>query len=168
MDFYEVVRKRRSVRGFTSDPISRESLQRIGEALRVTPSACNLQPWEFRVVLNAEMRRRICAVYTQPWLAEAPAIVVAIGNPDAAWKRREGGSSIDIDIGIAMEHVVLAAEAEGLATCWICAYEVDKMNKALGVTPPLTCLAISPLGTAAKTSAMPPRRPLEQLFQIVE
>ena len=167
MDFYDVIRGRHSVRGYMSEPIPQESLQRIGEALMAAPSACNLQPWEFWVVLNPEIRRKICAVYSQPWLAQAPAIIVAIGNPEAAWKRREGTSIVDVDIGIAMEHVVLAAEAEGLGTCWICAYEINKMNRALALHPPHTVIAISPLGKPAQKPAPPPRRPLEQLFKVV-
>ena len=168
MDFYDVIRNRRSVRAYKGDAIKPDSLQRIGEALRAAPSACNLQPWEFRVVLNPDMRKKICGVYSQPWLAQAPAIVAAIGNTAAAWKRREGTSIIDMDVGVAMEHVVLAAEAEGLGTCWICAYEIEKMNKALGVEPPLTVLAISPLGYPVQKGSQPPRRPLEHLFKVVE
>ncbi len=168
MEFYDVVRKRKSIRAYNGDPIDKESLKRIGEAVNLAPSACNIQPWSFRIITNSEIRKSICSVYKNAWLAQAPAIVVALGNKDAAWKRLEGGSIIDVDIGIAMEHLVLAATAEGLGTCWICAYDVKRMNSVLGILPPWEVLAISPLGKPAENPEARKRKKTEEVFRIIE
>ena len=55
MDFYDVVKSRRSVRSYEGDAVDRESLGRICEAVMWAPSACNIQPWMFRIVLNREI-----------------------------------------------------------------------------------------------------------------
>lgn len=167
MEFYETVKKRRSIRGYKSDPVPEAALRRIGEAVRLAPSACNLQPWKFRVVTNPELRAAICAVYTREWLAEAPAIVVALGNSEACWKRLEGKPIIDMDIGIVMEHLVLAAAAEGLGTCWVCAYDVNRMNHALNIIPPWSVYAISPLGYASVEPAKLDRKSHDEIFMVV-
>ena len=146
MKFYDVVKSRRSVRSYTGDAIDRESLGRICEAVRWAPSACNLQPWMFRVVLNCETRNKICSVYKGDWLKKAPGIVLALGNRDIAWKRVEGNSIIDMDIGIAMEHFVLAAAAEGLGTCWICAFDQDRAHRQFALSPEWEVVAMTPLG----------------------
>ena len=168
MDFYDVVKSRRSIRSYKSDAIDREALGRICEAVRWAPSACNIQPWMFRIVLNREIRNNICSVYKGEWLKKAPGIVLALGNRDVAWKRVEGNSIIDVDIGIAMEHLILAAAAEGLSTCWICAFDVKKMGSVTGVLPPWEVLAISPLGKAAQIPDAPKRKPSEEIFKIIE
>ncbi len=168
MEFYDVIKQRRSIRGYQDKPVPADALQRIGEAVNLAPSACNLQPWKFLVVENKEFRDRICQIYSQPWLAEAPAIVVAFGNNEICWKRLEGDPIAAMDIGIAMEHFVLAAAAEGLGTCWICAYNVAAMNEALQVKSPWTTMAISPLGYAAKDPVPLKRKKLSDVFEVMK
>lgn len=168
MEFYEVLKKRRSIRSFKNDAIPQKSLDKIAEATNAAPSACNKQPWSFRIVMNKEIRAKICECYKGAWLGEAPAIIIAMGNFEDCWKRLEGTPITDIDMGIAMEHVVLAATAEGLGTCWICAYDVAAMNKALNIMKPWSVLAISPLGYPNQQPEMPKRKPIDQIFQIIK
>ena len=168
MDFYDVIKDRRSVRSYKSDPIPQDAIDRIVEAVHCAPSACNLQPWSFRLVLNEKKKSDICACYGGKWLAEAPAIIVALGNVETAWKRPEGTPITDIDMGIAMEHIVLAATAEGLGTCWICAYKQEEMNKAMHIIHPWSVLAISPLGYPNETPEMKPRKPKNEIFKIIQ
>ncbi len=168
MEFYDVIKKRRSVREYDPDKkIPKEALLRIGEAVRLAPSACNIQPWTFRVVFDIAARSRMAKVYKRDWFARAPAVVLAIGNREKAWKRLEGNSIIDIDIAIAMEHFILAATAEGLGTCWICAYDVEKMNKAAGIVAPWSVLAVSPLGYPDDNKTPPDKKPLDELFKVL-
>ena len=167
MDFYDVIKKRRSIRSYKSDPVPEESIQRIAEAVYFAPSACNMKPWKINLVTDPELRAQIAANYTQPWLAEAPAIAVIIGNNKQCWQRFEGNPAVDIDVGIAMEHLVLAATAEGLATCWICAYEIKKMNTVLNVTDPWNVLAISPLGYSNAPPKDVPHKDINKIFEVI-
>lgn len=149
MDFYDVLKKRRSIRSYKSDPVPPESLQRILEAVQCAPTACNRQPFKFFIVKEETVRKKLASVYCEDWLNTAPVIVAAASNESLAWRRREGDSIADADTAIAMEHFVLAAAAEGLGSCWICAFERAKANAALGLeNSSWNVFAISPLGYA--------------------
>jgi nitroreductase len=168
MEFYEVIKKRQSIRSYKSNPVPKDSLDKIAESLQYAPSACNLQPWSFRIVTNEKLKADICACYGGKWLAEAPAIIVALGNVDTCWKRPEGTPIIDIDMGIAMEHVVLAATAEGLGTCWICAYNGAEMDKAMNIMKPWSVLAVSPLGYPDTLPERKEHKPKDEIFKIID
>lgn len=171
MDIYKVFRERHSCREFTNQSIPMEALQRMGEAVNLAPTACNLQPFEIQVVFNDELRAKIAAVYFRDWLRSTPAIVVAIGDRAAAWKRIEGDSILDVDIGIVMEHFVLAAQAEGLGTCWVCAFNRAEMDAVMGLTnTERTVVAISPLGYPFEQKTpeqRPARKPLDEVYKII-
>jgi len=168
MEFYDVIKNRHSIRGYKSDAIPTDALERIAEAVSLSPSACNRQPWLFRIVLKPEIRAKICELYTQPWLKEAPAIAVALGNNDECWKRLEGTPITDVDIGIAMEHLVLAATAEGLGSCWICAFDRKKMAEALGVMAPWNVVAITPLGYPNAAPRDIKRKNINEVFAVID
>ncbi len=168
MEFYEVLETRKSVRSYTNQEISEDTLNRIGKAVQLAPSACNKQPWRFLIVFNEKTKAEICKCYSREWLAQAPAIVVALGNNDEAWKREGETPITEIDVAIAMEHLVLAASAEGLGTCWVCAYEKAKLNKALNIIKPWDVLAISPLGYPAKEGKHIPKKDIKDIFQVLK
>ncbi len=168
MDFYEVIRNRRSIRNYKPDPVPEESLARIAEAVALAPSACNRQPYKFLVIRNQAELDAIRTACPQRLLANAPVIVAALGDASSAWKRPGGESILDVDVGIAMEHLVLAAEAENLATCWVCAYDQAKVDAAVGVEAPWTVVALSPLGYAAAPAGAIMRKKTEDIFQIVD
>ncbi len=81
--------------------------------------------------------------------------------------RFEGDPIVQVDVGIAMEHLILAATAEGLATCWICAFEIEKMNATLNVTGDWNVLAISPLGYSDATPKDVPHKDINKIFEII-
>lgn len=171
MEFYETIRTRRSARGYQPEkPVPNESLARIAEAIDLAPSACNRQPVKFLFVRNPELRAKICGVYQAAWLKEAPVIAVVLGCDEKAWHRLEGDSIVPVDAAIAMEHFMLAAAAEGLGTCWICAFRRDEMDKILGVAgSPWRSVAISPLGYA-KAGAVGPlfRKNVQEMVQVID
>jgi nitroreductase len=150
MDFYETLHTRRSVRAYTDDRVPEDVLHRVLDAARIAPSACNLQPWRFLVLTSPEKRALACSCYPRaPWLAQAPVIVVALGSREKAWKRLNGQSAHTIDVSIALEHLVLAAAAEGLGTCWICAFDQDRLAQAFALEPEWEAVAMTPLGYPA-------------------
>lgn len=166
MDFYEVVHNRRSIRGFKPDTISQEVFDRIFEAVRVAPSACNIQPWKFLVLQSPEQRALVQSVYHGPWLKEAPLLVVALGNRKLAWKRLNHTPSHVIDVSIAMEHLVLAATAEGLGTCWICAFDQDLMHTKLELGHEWEVVALTPLGYPDAAPSPFHRKELTDIMEI--
>ncbi len=169
MEFYDVISTRRSIRNYADRPVPDDALNRIAEAAVLAPTACNRQPFKILAVRNAELRAAICAACPQRFLPEAPVILVALGDMKNAWRRAgDDHSIVELDLGIVFEHVVLAAAAEGLATCWVCAYERKRMDAALHLEESWSALAISPLGYASGPAAPIGRKPLEDLFEIID
>ena len=74
MDVLEAIRVRRSVRDYAARAIPGEVMDRMRQALRSAPSACNIQPWHFILVSDHGIRHQIAkAANDQLWMAEAPA-----------------------------------------------------------------------------------------------
>lgn len=128
LPFLELVKKRSSCRSYRPDPVPRELIERIIEAARLAPSACNSQPWRFAVVTDSEHRTRLVDDGFLPglgmkWAAGAPALIVlGIHRSLITHKVAPKISGVDyamVDIGIAGEHAVLQATELGLGTCWV-------------------------------------------------
>ena len=169
MDFYEVLKNRRSIRGFDSQrAIPADALERIMYAVQCAPSACNRQPWRFEIVFNADLRKAIGECYPKSWLLEAPAIVVAMADYSSCWTRLEGTPAAEIDLGIAMEHLVLAAAAENLGTCWICAFEKARLNEVMHVQAPWSVEAITPLGYGNSAPRDLKYKAVDEIFKVVK
>ena len=167
MEFYDVLKARRSIRGYLQKDVPDDSLAKIMEAVRLAPTACNKQPFKILLVKNSGTREKICGVYTQKWLAQAPVIAVALANESQAWHRLEGDSAANIDVSIAMEHFVLAAAEEGLGTCWICAFNRLALDLALEIAPPWKSFAISPLGYANAEPRNNLSKSVDELFEVI-
>lgn len=163
MNFYETISQRRSVRQYKSTPVEPEKLDRIWAAVRLAPSACNLQPWRFLVLRSPEVRARVKPIL-QEWTAPAPLLVVAMGNRNLAW-RRDGQSIHELDVAIAFEHLVLAATAEGLGTCWICAFNRPAMTQALRLEPEWDPVAVTPLGYPDDPSPRTARKSVSEMVR---
>jgi nitroreductase len=161
MNLYQAIAGRRSSRNFKPTAVSDQQMARIWEAVRQAPSACNLQPWHFLVVKSPEVRARVGKVL-QPWAMTAPVIVIALGNKNTAW-RRDGQSYHEVDVAIAVEHLILAAAAEGLGSCWICAFNRLSMSKALGLGPEWDPVVAIPIGYADDPSPGTERKPLKEI-----
>lgn len=168
MDFYQILEHRRSIRSYMPDPVPDTALMHIAAAVRCAPSACNKQPWRFLIIRRPDLRARVAACYHNAFLGTAPAIVAVLGNREACYVRKEGDLSLDIDVGIAMEHLVLAATAEGLSTCWICAYERKQVERVLDVAAPWTVVALTPLGYAAEPPKPINYKPTAEIFQVID
>ena len=124
----EAVARRVSCRAYQATPVTEAHMTQILEAARLAPSACNQQPWRFAVVRDRDARRRIVEDGFLPgikmtWALDAP-IHVVIGMERSFVTHRIAASVSGVnypwvDIGIAGEHLVLAATELGLGTCWI-------------------------------------------------
>jgi len=158
MNVMDAVKNRRSVREYADRPIPPEILQRLRDALRYAPSACNYQPWKFIFIQEESQRRAVTQTCKgQNWIAGAPLIVVACGFPDRAYPSMGGvGNSIDIDLAIALDHLSLVAVAEELGTCWIGAFEESALKKVLKVPQEAKIAALMPVGYPARSNLIHP------------
>ncbi|MDR4496712.1 MAG: nitroreductase family protein [Candidatus Scalindua sp.] len=146
MDFYEVIRQRRSIRSYKPDPVEEDKLNRILNAALLAPSAANKQPLYLFVIRNDKIKRKLKEAYSQKWFFTAPIIICACALPDKAWKRGDGKLYVDVDVAIAMDHLVLAASNEGLGTCWIAAFKSQVVKDVLNIQDNVEPLILTPLG----------------------
>jgi nitroreductase len=165
MDIYGAIKKRTSVRGYRPTPVEEEKLMRILDAARLAPSGKNGQPWTFIVVRDAQTRAKLVeACRGQAFVGEAPVVVCVCGREELAYQKMGGyWNSLPVDIGISLEHLMLAAAAEGLGTCWVGAFVEEDVRKLLEVPAEIKIVALTPIGYPAEEHAFRPRKKLEEI-----
>ncbi len=167
MEFSEVIARRRSVRHFnTKLAVTEEDVTALLKAAVTAPTAGNIQPWRFVVVRSADARERLAAVMRQPWSTAAPVVIVVCVDPRpcAARYGARGEMLYAIqDTAAAVENILLTAVDRGLASCWVGAFDESAVREAIGVTSPITPIAVLPIGHSAEAAGKPARRPLEEV-----
>ncbi len=172
--FMEIVRSRRSIRRYLPKPLERDRVLDCLEAARLAPSASNVQPWRFIVVDNPEIKDRLAreafsGIYkASMFAAQAPVIVVVLAQADFVTnqigRRLQGTSFHLIDIGIAVEHLILRAEDLGIATCWMGWFDTRKVRKVLAIPRKYKVTALVPMGYAAsRPPRESPRKPMAEI-----
>lgn len=182
MEFFEVIRNRRSIRRFKSDPVPREEILKILDAANWAPSALNLQPWEFLVVSGAKKNMlgsnygKIAEDYTKDWdtapdkkgfmprrefiqfanvYGGAPVVVIVLieAHKDPRYQKAFLESA-----SAAMENMLLAATALGLGGCWMTGPLAGEsyLREVLAIPDDREIVAISPVGYPL---AVPKARP---------
>lgn len=166
MSVLDIIRQRRSVRVYKSDPIPEESLLRILEAARLAPSGKNLQPWKFILVQEKKMKKKLAiASNKQDFIADAPLVLVACGFPDECYRSMgRYMKSWPVDVTIALEHMILQAQEEGLGTCWIGSFEEEEVKTLLSVPDFVRVLALTPLGYPGEKPESRGRKSLEEII----
>ena len=119
MEVFEAIAARYSVRGYKADPVDDDILGRVLEAARRAPTAANRQPFRLVVVHTRGRETELTRIYGRPWFVQAPLVVCVVAVPGEAWRRSDDKPYDEVDATIAMDHLVLAATALGLGTCWI-------------------------------------------------
>ena len=167
MEFYEVIKARHSIRAFAEDAIPTTTLERILEAARHAPSASNKLPWRLVVVSDKHKREVIAKSGTYgKFLAQSPIALIGLADPTIAPKWYA------VDTAIALEHVVLAATAEGLGSCWIGSFDETTVKELIGAPADLKIIAIIALGHQRKAAdvlgsanrLIRPTKSLDELF----
>jgi len=146
MDIYEAIRTRKSIRSFLDRDIEEDKLQRILEAARLEQSAKNKQEWRFVVVRDRYKREQLAqAAHNQVFVGEAPVVIACCAESDKHIMRC-GLECYPIDVAIAIDHLTLAAVAEGLGTCWIGSFESERVKQILGIPKEIIVVELLPLG----------------------
>ncbi len=166
MKVLEAIQKRRSVRKYKQDPIPEEALLRVLEAARLAPSGKNFQPWKFIIVKDKALKEKLArASAGQFFMAEAPIIIVGCGFPDKCYARMgRYMKSWSVDVTIALEHLILQAQEEGLGTCWIGSFEEEEVKAILNVPEEVKVLALTPLGYPEEIPAFRGRKSLDEII----
>lgn len=148
MKILDVIQKRRSTRSYKETPVPEEVLYRVLEAARLAPSGKNLQPWKFIIVKDRIIKEKLAAASIgQYFISRAPIVIVACGFPNNCYsKMGRYMKSWPVDVAIAVEHLMLQAQEEGLGTCWIGAFEENEVKSILNIPEEVKVLALTPLG----------------------
>jgi F420 biosynthesis protein FbiB-like protein len=190
MDTLEAIATRRSVRKFTHRPVAKKTVNAVLAAAILAPSGKNRQPWRFVVVAGDEKRAQMIrvmregiadtkargmetgtAIMTARVMERAP-VTVFVFNPEGAhpWTSHSVVQTfmeaIDTQsIGAAIQNMLLAAQALGLGTLWMCdvwsAYQ--QLEEWLGESGEL--VAAVALGYPDEQPAARPRRPLSEVVR---
>jgi len=162
----KVISRRRSIREYSEKEIPAEYLNTILESARLAPSATNSQDWFFYVVKNKEARDKIAA--SEPFLAnqflrKAPVIVVGcvrnsglVGAATGVVKKAVGvrnGNWGDVDVSIALEHMVLTATDLGIGSCWVGLFDEKRISRLLDMPDDHRVVALLALGYPAALSS---------------
>ncbi|NLJ60013.1 MAG: nitroreductase [Firmicutes bacterium] len=163
MELMEIIEKRRSVRAYKTQEISDEKLSKVLEAARLAPSASNRQPWKFVVVRDPAKRGELAkASRGQSFVGEAPIVIAGVAlEPERVMSC--GVPAYAVDLAIALEHIALAAQDEGLGTCWIGAFSQEEVKKILGVPDQYKVVALMPIGYPEDAPGPKTRKPLDDI-----
>lgn len=172
MDFYEVIKKRQSVRVYKSDPLPGDSITRVLEAFRAAPSWANTQPWELILVTDSTIKEQLQKTLPEgnpavSAIVDAPVVVcaIAITGRSGFYKGNAStprGDWAMFDLGIATEHLALAAAAEGFGTVHVGMFDYGKAGEILGLPNDRTVIELIPMGYPAYTPRLVPRKNLEE------
>ena len=165
MDFTELIARRYSVRAYKSDPVEEDKLKQVLDAARLAPTAANHQPFQFIVVRTADRQDELKRIYKAGWFSQAPIVICACAVPDRAWSRMDSKNYGDVDVTIAMDHLILAATELGLGTCWIAAFDPVAARQVLGLPEDVEPVAFTPLGYPADKPKAKQRKPLSELVR---
>jgi nitroreductase len=167
VEFFDVVRKRQSIRRYTSAPLEEDKLKTILDAANRAPSAGNLQAYEIYIARDASHRRALAqASLSQMFVADAPVVLVFCTHPGrAAREYGQRGSNLYAlqDATIACAFAMLTATAMGLGTVWIGAFDDTKVRHVIGAPEEYQPVAMLPVGYSADRPQSTSRRRLGDL-----
>jgi nitroreductase len=170
----ELISMRQSDRKYSSRPVEKEKLERITEAARLSPSACNGQPWRFIVVNDPMVLESVAdaainkVLRINTFIHQVPAMIVIVR--ESANFNSKFGSTVKakdfslIDIGIAAGNICLQAEAEGLGSCIIGWFDEPKVRKILGIPRSKRIELIITLGYSEAEQRQKRRKPQEEVI----
>lgn len=137
MGVYDTILKRRTVRKFKNEKIDREILLKLVNAARHAPSAANLQPIKYLIVDDSEKVKDLFAhLKWAAYLApdgtpgenERPVAYIIILIDTEIRK-----SGYELDVGAAVQNILLAAEEENIGTCWMGAIDREAIRKLFDI-----------------------------------
>jgi nitroreductase len=168
MELFDVIRQRYSVRAYKPDVVEQEKLQQVLEAACLAPTAANRQPFQLLVISTAGREVALRRIYDREWFVQAPLVLCACAVPAQGWVRTDGKPYTDVDVTIAMDHLILAATELGLGTCWIAAFDPSAAREVLDLPEGVEPIVFTPLGYAADQPRPKRRKQMEELVQFLD
>ncbi|MCX7702600.1 MAG: nitroreductase family protein [Planctomycetota bacterium] len=147
MDVFDAIKWRRSVRSYNPHyEVSEWQLNRLLEAARLAPSGKNRQATRLIVIRDRERKKRLAVLcHHQGFVASASLVIAAVSiEPDA--KMGSGTPAHRVDAAIMLDHIALEATELGLGTCWLGAYDKEKLSEFLEIPKECELIALLAVG----------------------
>jgi len=164
----DVIRERGSIRKYKDKPIPMSDLLKILEAARLAQSAANRQPWQFIVVTDKATKERLMEEAHRAdrppvgHVGSAGAVIVCLGSPKEC--RPVGPfEGFTIDLAIAIENMALASWDLGIGSCWIGAFDENKVKSIMGVPEDLRVVSLFTLGYPDEAPRPKVRKSMEEI-----
>ncbi|MCX5726655.1 MAG: nitroreductase family protein [Candidatus Saganbacteria bacterium] len=169
----ELFRKRRSIRKYEDKPVEQEKILACLEAARLAPSASNVEPWKFIVVDGKDLKNKLADEafsglgIINSFAKEAPVLIVVVAERDLIVNRIVSAirdlQFYLLDIGAAVENLLLQAAELGLGTCWLGIYNENKVKKLLKIPMRKKVVSIISLGYPAEEPKQKKRKSLDEM-----
>ncbi len=168
--FAGVVKRRAMIRSYKSDPVPEEKIQRLLEYAVRAPSGGNLQPWEFIVVKNPDVRAKLAdATGKQISVMTAPLVIVTCADVQRGGKSGGRGSFFSlVDTSFASLLILLGAVEQGLGACFVGSYDPEAVAKLLTLPDHVRPVGLITIGYPAERpqKSKTPKLPLKQLVHV--
>lgn len=158
MEAIEAIMKRRSIRKYQPDPVPEEIIRKLIKAGSYAPTARNLQPWEFIVIRDKQLRQQIASITDYgKFIAQAPCCL-AVFSQDTKYYLEDGSA--------ATQNILLAATALGLGACWVAGDKkpyCSRIAGLLGVPKPYRLISLVSLGYPEEEAPLPQKRSVDEI-----
>jgi nitroreductase len=167
MELMKAIKGRRSIRKFKKQDIAEKTIAQLIEAASYAPSAGNIQPWEFVVVRNPALKKKLSeAALNQAQVEEAPVVVVVCANEKRS-SMGYGGRGRTLyclqDTAAATQNILLTAHSLGLGTCWVGSFNEDEAKESLRAPEGMRPVVMIPVGYPDVTPRQRNRRLLSEI-----
>ena len=161
----EIMKNRRSVRAFSTEPISRDDVMELLEGAILAPSGSNIQPWFFGIIDDLKQLERIFSF--SPGLGgKPPCIIVVCSDRKLAYEKgnKLGCDEMAImDISMASENIILLATERGWGTCAVKSFNSAAVKQILNLPEHISPDLIITLGHPKKQHKGPPKKQLKDV-----
>ena len=164
MTFIENMYSRRSIRKFSTEPVSEELMLNILEAGRLSPTATNTQPWHFIVARDRKEKEACTFGGFNRFAVDASFVVVGVYNKSEAVMERYSL----MDVTIALQSMVIAGWAQGVGSCWMGAFDENNLRKTLNFPADARIVGAIAFGMPAETPKQPPKKTLDEIVHFDE
>ena len=168
MNLFETIQARQSIRAYAVTAIEPEKIEAILQAALLAPSAGNTQAYQSHIIESKSIQRALAhAALQQDFIAQAPVVLAFCVLPARASRYGQRGEHLYCvqDATLAAGYAQLAAVAQGLASCWIGAFDEQAVGQLLDLPPGERPIVLLPIGYAAERPTRPIRRPADDMVR---
>jgi nitroreductase len=159
MDAIEALKTRRSIRKYSEKPVPKELIEVLVDVGRLAATANNLQPWEFVVVTDAEMRKQLAEITEYGKFIKIAPVCIIVFSKDTKYFLE--------DCSAATQNILVAARALGLGSCWVAGDKkvyADIIRELVGVPTGYKLISLIAIGYPAEEPTTIKKRSLDSVI----